>query len=109
MQRVGSSVVVSLAPRAAIHESTLQGLGGPAKSPPICLHHDIKIAKGHKVLQAFWAIWAYPLPQSQSLRESSRDKLPASSWTKVSPRELRILLTDTTNTLPELARLGLEA
>jgi len=95
MQRVGSSVVVFLAPRAAIHESTLQGLGGPAKSPPICLHHDIKIAKGHKVLQAFWAIWAYPLPQSQSLRESSRDKL-------------RILLTDTTNTLPALARLGLE-
>jgi hypothetical protein len=65
-----------------------QRSGRPGQVSTICLHHDIKIAKWHKVLQAFWAIWAQSTsPVSESPRVWPPDKL-------------RILLTDTTNTLP---------
>ena len=44
----------------------------PGQVSTNCLHHDIQIAKCLTVLQASWAIWACPLPQSRSLCESGR-------------------------------------
>ena len=70
----------------------------PGQVSTICLHHDIRIAKWHKVLQAFQVIWAYPLPQSQVPASlASCDKLEASY-------SLRRINQHTT----ALARLGLE-